>query len=130
MPATLFRAAMKRAPDGLDGVLHLAQAFNMSLTATAIRLVTLTDLPVAIIMSKGDRILWSRLSDELKEFPGVTRPERNAPIPMRSATFAFNQDPENVQHNHRIESEGGASDWLGAPSNLDCVEEVFGLGKV
>jgi hypothetical protein len=66
IPEDIFRKycfEMKRKP-GFSSVSELAQIFNTSLTATAIRYVSIGNYPCALIASQDGKILWFRASND------------------------------------------------------------------
>ena len=128
MPTALFRSAMLRAGDGLSAILKLADQCETSTLATAIRYVRLTDEPMAVVVSEGSTMRYAFLSDELKEFRGLTWPRRNSPLPL-VPTARFNQDHRNVIGREQAEHETPLADWFGGDLSATLDEEIMGLGQ-
>ncbi len=66
MPKSLFRIACERVPEGLEGVLQLAQQCQTSITASAINYAKMTDAPVAVILSVYGKVKCCFQSDNMK----------------------------------------------------------------
>lgn len=129
MPKLPFlEAARAQGTENLDLIIGLADVCRTSLTATAIRYVELTDLPTALVVSSGARIEYCFLSAGLKEFPGLEWPRRGSMLPPGTATSAFNRDPENVRNSRRRDRVTTLADWFGGRWDVECLEEVQGLG--
>ena len=62
MPARRFALKAKGAQGGLDGVIGLADAFGVSLTAAAIRYATCDIAPCAVIKWNWNKYAWKQLS--------------------------------------------------------------------
>jgi hypothetical protein len=77
---------------GLEGVKGLAEVFQTSLTAMGIRYATLCTQPVAVVVSEGDRILYSVLSKPFASELGVEsrRAARSRDLPVESVTWRLN----------------------------------------
>ena len=71
MPKALFRAASAKAGEGLDAITYLAETCGTSLTATSIRCAKLSDSPLAVVCSSGDKIHFA-----------VMCQNRFAPVPI------------------------------------------------
>lgn len=128
MPAGLFRGIMNKLDEGLDAIEALATRCVTSLTATAIRYVQLTDIPVAIVISIGNQIERYSMSDTLKEIPGIDWIRRHTPLPRNSATYVFNQENSNIRNARHKVSTGNFQDWFNCQYDIEIIEEVKGLG--
>jgi hypothetical protein len=62
MPDFLLTKQLRYLSPTLETVVKLAQRFQMSLTATAVRICEYTDLPVIVAFSSGGRLRWYRRS--------------------------------------------------------------------
>ena len=129
MPRVLFKRAMIVAGDGLAAIERLAEKCNTSLTATAIRYARCTRTPVAVIVSTGTRIEYCFMSDALKDVEGFDWIRKGEGLSRETATFAFNQNPENVRHSERDEDASDLRDWFGGDRSLSATEQVIGLGR-
>lgn len=127
MPSHLFRAAMRCSGDGLSAILKLSSLCETSRLATAIRYVNLTDEAMAVIVSKGSTLRYAFLSDELKEFRGLSWPRRNSPLPSVPTT-EFNRRTANVINRLRVDHETPMGDWFGGDYSANLCEEIIGLG--
>ena len=77
---------------GLEGVKGMAEVFQTSLTAMGIRYATLCTQPVAVVVSEGDRILYSVLSKPFASELGVESrwAARSRDLPAESVTRRLN----------------------------------------
>jgi Zn-dependent peptidase ImmA (M78 family) len=128
MPKNLFQAAIKDAGEGLEAVEALAEICGTSLTATSIRFANLVDMPVAVVCSRGDRVSFAFMSDEMKKRRNLTWIKKGAGLPQRSTTAAFNRDSANVQGAKRATGQSSLADWFHG-DDLEINEDVIGLGE-
>lgn len=84
LPERFFAPLCKNQQPSLDVVADLGEAFNVSLTATAIRLMEFTDEPCTVVFSKDGHIKWFHESKSFKDL-GVFVEVRSKPD---SATLA------------------------------------------
>jgi len=129
MPAPLFRKELAKAGDGLGAVEVLAGKCLTSLTATAIRYKQLTDDPVAIVQSIGDRIEFCLLSDKMKELRLERWPIKGDKLPRSSVTLRLNQDPGRVARADKMDGRSDTSEWFSDRHDRELFEEVIGLGR-
>ena len=89
IPEFLFHRHRKEFPLGLKGMKELADLFQTSLTAMGIRYATLCTEPVAVVVSEGDRILYSVLSKPFVSELGVESrwAARSRVLPAKSVTW-------------------------------------------
>ena len=66
LPQYLFHPLLKDTPLTLETVRELAEQFSTSITATALRLVQLTDRPAALICASEQGRAWFELSHSAK----------------------------------------------------------------
>lgn len=128
MPTYLFKPAAHKVELGFDGIQTLSELCGTSLTTTAIQFVKTVSDPLAIVVSKGDRIAYSFISDELSEYPGVSRLRRGSLLPD-TLTRQFNIDQSNVSEAQRDESVSDFQSWFDSPVEGTLSEEVVGLGS-
>ena len=128
MPNPLFAQAMRSAGEGLEAIISLALLCETSLLATANRYVEETDLPMAMVVSSGQRIEYAFLSNELKEFRDITWPKKGAAVPA-VPTAAFNRTDTNVRNAQRETHESDLPDWFGGRRSAPLTEEIVGLGS-
>ena len=129
MPRALFKKAMSVAGDGLPAIEKLAEQCRTSLTATAIRYARCTREPVAIVLSTGTRINYCFMSDALKDVKGFDWIRKDEGLSRDTATFAFNQNPENIRRSEREENASDLQNWFGGDRSLSASEQVIGLGN-
>jgi hypothetical protein len=129
MPEGLFKIACARISPGLKAVESLAEFCGTSLTATGIRYALLSDDPIAVICSKGDRVQFAFMSQILKERRGLTWVRKNTYLPKGTATADFNKEVDNVAQARRVTSSSTMDAWFDCGGNLEVVEEVVGLGS-
>lgn len=129
MPRHLFFPALESAGVGLDAVLHMAALCKTSLHATAIRFAQCTRELVAVVVSSGNRIDHCFMSDALKNLSGIDWIRKREAVPRSSATFAFNQDSENVRLARRVDATANLQDWFGGGRKIEISEDVIGLGS-
>ena len=130
MPANLFKSAMRKTDDGLEGIIALATAANTSLTATAFRFAELTKDAVAVVISEGEAIVSCGYSDKIKNLAGrVSMPWLyGKPVPTGTLTARFNAAPARVAAAEREEGALDMADWFGLGTGVPGREEVIGLG--
>jgi Zn-dependent peptidase ImmA (M78 family) len=127
MPNPLFKQAMRTAGEGLEAIISLASLCETSLLATANRYIEETDLPMAMVVSSGQRIDYAFLSDELKEFRDITWPKKGSAVPA-VPTATFNRSDANVRNAQREDHESDLRDWFGGRRSAPMTEEIIGLG--
>jgi hypothetical protein len=127
IPEFLFHRHRREFPTGLDGVKGLAELFETSLTATGIRYATLSTEPVGVVVSEGDRILYSTLSKPFAARLGMAPRWEMHPreLPAKSVTRRFNAG-EKVLAEER--DAVPANRWFPEASD-ELAEEVIGLGR-
>jgi len=112
LPKSLVRKNLSEAKIGLDGVISLADAAQCSRTAAAIRAAECSEYPMAIVVSKADKVAYCFMSDSFKNFGNLTFLRKSAPLPQ-GATLSFNMDGSNVLRAKEICSETTLADWFG-----------------
>ena len=127
IPEFPFHKHRREFPTGLDGVKGLAELFKTSLTATGIRYATLSTEPVAVVVSEGDRILYSVLSKPFAWRFGESAPResRARQVPAESVTQKLNASGKVVAEERGVVP---ASAWFRQASG-ELTEEVIGLGR-
>ena len=128
MPNYLFDPAIEQAGDGLEAIKSLEKRCGTSLTATAIRYAQRTPEPAAIVVSIGDKVDYCFMSDELKEYPGLSWIKKGSKVPRNSPTYEFNKDNDHVR---LANQDAGAIDlatWFGGDIEGELYEEIVGLG--
>ncbi|MFN3943810.1 MAG: ImmA/IrrE family metallo-endopeptidase [Allosphingosinicella sp.] len=128
MPTRLVRDALERGPVGFAGIEELADRSECSLTASAIRAAECSPYPMAIVVSRGERICYGFLSDGFRQLKPRAFPRKGDLLPD-SVTREFNSEPANVAAGWRVTGETSLSDWFDGPSGIRLDEEVIGLGR-
>jgi hypothetical protein len=127
IPEFLFHKHRTEFPTGLDGVKGLAELFQTSLTATGIRYATLCTEPVAVVVSEGERVLYSVLSKAfVSRFGEPATPKgRFRNVPLESVTQKLNAGGKVVAEERGVVP---AKRWFPEASG-EVAEEVIGLGR-
>lgn len=128
MPTGLVRRALDHNQVGLVGVERLALESECSLTASAIRAAECCPYPMAVVVSRGERVCYSFLSDGFKQLKPRAYPRRDGLLPD-TGTRAFNSDPLNVAQARRSNTETTLSEWFDGPDGIRLDEEIIGLGS-
>jgi Zn-dependent peptidase ImmA (M78 family) len=128
MPTAMYRSAIGRHPDGFAGIEALADEFQTSLVASAIRYARLSHAAVAIIVSRGDQIDYCFSSESLRRLPGYIHPKKGLPLPKECATKYFNQDSSRISSAERDDDSTDSMTWFHTDDEYEAVEELVGLG--
>lgn len=128
MPTHLVRQCLRRNALGLDGVLQLSGEADCSLTAAAIRAAECAEVPMAVIVSRGEEIAYGFLSESFKALKPSRYPRKGMALPA-GATRAFNATPSNVTAGTRRCGETRVSDWFEGTLHTRLDEEIIGLGR-
>ena len=129
MPRHLFFPALERAGSGLSAIQALADQCKTSLHATAIRYTQCTRDPMAIVLSQGGVIDHCFMSEALRQTPGIDWLRKRESLPRNTATFAFNQLPENVLSGVQVDATSNLQHWFGGKRSIEISEDVIGLGQ-
>jgi Zn-dependent peptidase ImmA (M78 family) len=129
MPSRLFLRETRRAGEGFGAINSLAETFKTSITATGIRFATYAEDPVAIIISKNDRIHYCFMSEAIKELKGIGWIKKGDLIPKSSKTYDFNSDINNITSSRVAESITTLDDWFENAPAVEMNEDVIGLGS-
>nr|WP_295464456.1 ImmA/IrrE family metallo-endopeptidase [Mesorhizobium sp.] len=127
MPGHLAHALLSDAPVGLEGILKLAGAAECSCTAAAIRAAECAAYPIAIIVSSGEDIAYSFLSESFKNLGKLTFLRKGMRLPD-THTLRFNVDRNNVLSARCHTAETTLTEWFDCPRSLALDEEIVGLG--
>ncbi len=128
MPADLFKRALNKHLSGLEAIEKMSEICRTSLTATAIRYAELTDDPIAIIVSTGEKIDFCFFSEPIKSLSDFTFLRKGTPVPKSTATSRFNASTDNILRSQRIANDVDVVEWLGGKRSITVAEEVIGLG--
>ena len=129
MPEALFQRDINTFGQGFSAIKGLANQYNTSITATAIRYCTLTDDPVIVIMSCGNKIDWAFMSSPFNELPNIQYIRKGERIPPDSYTFGFNRDTSKVINAEEDEGWTKLSAWIEEAPDIEMKEDIIGLGS-
>lgn len=128
LPTSLVRRLLDRERIGLDGIDALAEQAQCSLTACAIRAAECGSYPVAIVVSKGQEVRYSFMSDSFKKLGRLTFLRQGSALPS-TVTSRFNSDCNNVKLGKRLTASTTVNHWFGGPRSVELDEQVVGLGS-
>lgn len=128
LPSGLVSTALSRERVGLEGIENLAKVSKCSLTASAIRAAECCPYPMAVIVSRSDRVSYAFLSDGFKRLGRLTFLRKGSALPQ-GATRAFNAHPQNVAAGARECGQATLSEWFEGPMGVTLDEEIVGLGS-
>ena len=128
MPKGLFKSALGGAGQGLHAVEFMASKCRTSLTATAIRYAFLTDEPVAVVCSTGQKVEYTFMSKTLQDWRGLTWLRKGTGLPPGSLTARVNQTASNVIKAQRVSGDSSLEDWFDG-KDIEIQEDVVGLGE-
>ena len=127
MPTSLTWNFLGESQIGLDGIVQLAGIAKTSVTAAAIRSAECCPYPVAVIVSRDQKIAFAFLSDTFKGLGRLSFLRKGDSLPA-SATSRFNASPVNVHLGRRSTGQTDLSIWFDGPRNIELDEEILGLG--
>ena len=128
MPPQLFKTSLRRAGEGFQAILSLADTFVTSLTATAIRFAKYSDDPVAVIVSSNNKVDYCFMSGALEEVPGLKWLKKGSPIAPDTTTYEFNKDQDNITSCRTAEGWSALDLWFEDAPDIEMKEDVVGLG--
>jgi Zn-dependent peptidase ImmA (M78 family) len=128
MPEREFNQALWHIEADLDGVQSLAERFDVSLTAAAIRMTNLSDEAVAVVVSSGTSVEYCLVSSLLNEIPQLKRPSRGEALSRSTATFRLNKRIQEGDNCTCISDTGTLDDWFEGMPDLEVIEEALYLG--
>lgn len=114
----------------VTSIQHLADRFEVSLTAASIRYTNLTDQAVCVVLSYEGQIEWVSSSDRIREHRWGRRYMKRELIPKSSAAHGLAMDEGRLLRADEATSSGLLCEWFDeAPGNLEVEEESIGLGR-
>ena len=128
MPTQLTREALYGARVGLEGILHLANAAETSLTSAAIRAAECASYPMAVIVSQGAQVAYGFMSDSFKRLDRLRFLRKGDPLPD-TATRNFNSEAANIADRKSICGSTRLAEWFGGNRVIALEEEIIGLGR-
>ncbi|MFT3809970.1 MAG: ImmA/IrrE family metallo-endopeptidase [Micropepsaceae bacterium] len=128
LPETPVKRLLRLNDAGLAIIERIADDFQVSLTATAIRYAELTPDTVAVIVSSGHQVEYCFLSSAMKALPKLEWLRKGTGVPFDTATYEFNQDATNIKLGRKVAHQTDVRKWLGGDVSQIVTEEVVGLG--
>ena len=129
MPEILVRDIIGEHPDGLAAIEAVSHDARVSLIASAIRYVGLTDAATAIVVSRDGRINYCFMSDAMKSLNFDTWPKKKSSVPAETLTASVVRFPQEQRQSAREKDETDIAHWLGGKRSAQTCEEVVGLGS-
>lgn len=128
MPSPLVQQFLRKSNCNLDTIISLANEAVCSITAVAIRVAECSKIPVAVIVSHADKVVYCFMSESFKGLGKLTYLRKSSPLP-HGETLKFNRDQDNVLCLRRAEGKTSLEDWFDGSSCIKLREEIMGLGK-
>ena len=125
MPERLFLPHVRGVSPTFDLIKQLASVFTTTLTATAVRLVELSDDYCAVVVSQSGRIKWWRGSDKFEEKCWI---DAGTVLSERSVAAAYFSGREPVLGSEELDAEAWLARCPGGPGTK-VVEQAIPLGK-
>lgn len=127
MPNALFRVECDRAPEGLEGVLVLAELCRTSITATAINYAKITQAPVAVVLSVDGEVKCCFQSDTMKR-ARVGWLRKGEHVPDLTPTSGILRGDIRFLGNP-LYGDTNLQEWFGCDCSLASREEVIRLHR-
>ncbi len=124
LPKSLIRPLVARLPEGVGGLIELAQSCRTSLTSTAIAYAQASSVAVAVILSDNRAVKFCFMSDAMKRarLGWLGKRER---IPAGSLTEKVALAQRRVEE--PMGEETDLQDWFGSDHSYPGREEVLTL---
>ena len=129
MPEREFNQSLWHIEADLEGVHKLAELFDVSLTAAAIRMAELSEEAVAVVVSSGMSIEYCLISKVLEAVPQLRRPQRGEALSHSTATYRLNKRIQQGDNCTSISDTGTLDDWFEGVTDLEVTEEALHLGR-
>jgi IrrE N-terminal-like domain len=129
MPERFLRPLIVRVGSGVSAIRHIAETFDASLSAAAIRFAAITDAPLAVLLSHDSVIEWTAMSPALWAHGWARRTLRGESVPRGSGTRRLARAASRVQRAETDGSTGFLCEWFDdAPKDIEVTEDAIGLG--
>src|SRR5574344_1598889 len=125
MPTFLVDNIIQNSKPCLESIKFLASKCNTSLTAAAIKYVTLTKKTLCFILSDGEKVFYSFMSEKMKRRKFGFIP-KNSRIPPETITYKVVNDGSSDRLNY-ISQDDHFYDWFECDSDAYDTEEVLKL---
>jgi Zn-dependent peptidase ImmA (M78 family) len=124
LPKVLVRPLVSRLPEGMDGLIELAQSCRTSLTSTAIAYAQTSSAAVAVILSDHGAVKFCFMSDAMKRarVGWIGKRER---IPSGSLTEKMARAKRRVDL--PVSDDTDLQDWFASDQSHPAREEVLSL---
>ena len=124
LPKSLVRASVSRLPEGMDGLIELAQNCRTSLTSTAIAYAQTSSAAVAVILSDNGSVKFCFMSDAMKRarVGWIGKRERT---PVGSLTEKVLRAKKRVDV--PLSDKTDLQDWFASDQSHPAREEVLSL---
>ncbi|KPF53730.1 hypothetical protein IP65_11905 [Novosphingobium sp. AAP1] len=129
MPGFLVRRLIDDSEVGIEGIRHLAEMAEVSLTAAAIRVAQCARFPICVVVSAGQAVLYTFPSETFKGLGRNIFLRKGADLPINSTTARFNALASNVSAGRQATGECRLRDWFTTDRNPVLDEQVVGLGS-
>lgn len=129
MPEMLVRDIIGGHPDGLAAIEAVSRDACVSLIASAIRYVGLTDAATAIIVSRNGSINYCFMSNAMKSLNFGMWPKKKSLVPAGTLTESVVRLPQEQRQSACEKDETDIACWLGGKRSVPACEEVVGLGS-
>lgn len=131
MPLRWARPLIDKLPVGMDAIRTVADAFQASLSAAAVRYAALSAAPVVAVLTRGSSIEWISASRPVAEagffkFNAL----RTAAVPLVSPTRWLADRPDAVRACSPASGTGYLCEWFRrAPAHVTVDIDAVGLGS-
>ena len=124
LPKSLIRPFISRLPEGMEGLIELAQACRTSITATAIAYAQTSSAAVAVVLSLDGEVKFCFMSDAMKRarLGWMGKRER---IPPRTLTERLVSARKRADE--PVADETDLQDWFAGEHSHPAREEVLSL---
>lgn len=131
LPARLARDFVDSAGEPrIEAIAMLADHAGTSLSAAAIKYATVSDEPVAVLLSKDRAVEWVALSGAFDEHRWAnTWAMRGNWAPPASGTGRLASAPDRITRAKADSSSGLVCEWFEDGPSIEVVEEAKGLGS-
>lgn len=130
MPKSMFQNEISRLSlRGVSVIKKIADQFSTSILSTAIRFISLTSDPAALIVSSKQSVDYCFMSSSFKDLKGLSWIRKNEPLPRDSRTFQFNLDEKNISECRVEEDSSCLSVWFSSRKEIEVSEDIIGLGR-
>ena len=124
LPRSLIRPAVDRLPEGMAGLIELAETCRTSLTAMAIAYAQSCSAAIAVVLSVDGKTKFCFMSDAMKRarLGWIAKTEQ---VPRGSPTDRQLQSGRRTDH--PVSDDVDLQDWFGCDKSCPAREEVISL---